>query len=437
MVQQNKLKKGINYFFYLGVLFISFCGFPFSLYGLGSAKPLSTLFFLAYIILCVISANKTKILRSYKFELFLIVGLLIISLLFAYNYSDFSFVSIGFNVLLSYVITSLSFFFFYYNNKEILDYKAKTICKWILYSYRFSAIFGILQFISYKIVNIGFINSLIPYFVRDDIYIGDRIQFNFDEPSATAYNLFLVLAPTVILLKKYDYRFSLIDKITIGVLVIISFLSFSMSFYLILIVFVLLYLIFVKSFRNKYRIVIVLVMSFFILCISYVYFNPMIMNNILGSDEFSRKIVDRIENRDEDQSILSRTGYWAVSIEAFRKSPLVGYGAGSFQKVLKDNISDIDSQFVTRELINTTKVKGLQSQSIYCTVLAEYGLLGIVWLLCFLYPFRKVRKGWLPVFVLVFMIQSIQLQWLNVCSVILVYKLLSCPNVQRKLGLKV
>ena len=117
--------------------------------------------------------------------------------------------------------------------------------------------------------------------------------------------------------------------------------------------------------------------------------------------------------------------------KAFKNHPILGYGAGNFTIALDENIDKIDPILQTPEIWGRYKIKGIQSLSIYSTILAEFGILGIFWL--FLYYKRMIigikGKVWLYWSLLVLV--SLQSMILIVFEFIFMSIYLSNPNVNK------
>lgn len=371
--------------FYIGVLLITFDGFPFPKYGLGSAKSLSLIpmgIFLIFNLKNVFVALK----KTDKIELFLILILLLISALVGMNrYADISGFEQSVSMWACYIIALLSFRLFIFNANRSSIFK---MFKLINRSFTISLVFGILEcFLIYAGQNTIF-SSFLSLFLRDDNYLGNRLQFNFQEPSSCAIMLLCFYIPTLYSLKKMGYHFSLFDKTKCIMLFVFSIAAFSSMFFLTLLVLTIAYAIYkiIELKRVKYLIYVFL----FTMLLS-----PLILTWLKGYNDgrVYDMVFSPIETIEKENSAGTRAGLWFVSVEAMKDYPLTGYGWGYFWYAFRNNFHKIGVNINSTEFAGILFSKSYQSYSIYSTAIVEGGLVGTIWLLLLLYSRYRETEG--------------------------------------------
>ena len=421
----------IDVLFLLGILSITFNCFPFHLYGLGSAKALAFIFLIPYIAIYLYK-NKFK-LKSipsiFKIEFIIIFLIIIISFyLSATIYHDFSGATTSISVWACYIISTLSTYFYLHKADEN---KIIVLSNCITKSFTIALIFGIIELISYHILKNTSLLTFLPYFVRDSMYqSSQRVQFNFGEPSYTGMLILCTLFPSYLLLKKTSYKFSFLDKCTYYLAPIVGLFTFSGTYYLLLVIYY--SYLFLTKYWHKHKTIIC--SSIVIITISIIsILNSSQLIPFLKQYESNRiaiLILSKLESKSDDSS-LTRTAFMDISYKAFKNRPLLGYGAGNFTIALDENIDKIDPILQTPEIWGRYKIKGIQSLSIYSTILAEFGILGIIWLFLFYKRMIIGIKGRVWLYWSLLVLVSLQSMILIVFEFIFMSIFLSNPNVNK------
>lgn len=371
--------------FYLGILLITFDAFPFPKYGLGSAKSLSLLPMGAFLVFNLKNAI-AAVRKTDKVELLLILIILLISALVGiYRYADVSGFEQSVSMWMCYIIALLSFRLFVANASRSKIFK---MFKLINNSFTISLIFGILEFSLIFVGQKSLISNFLSLFLRDDTYLGNRLQFNFQEPSSCAMMLLCLYIPTLYSLKKLGYHFSLFDKAKCILLFVFCMATFSSMFFFSLIVLVIVYAIYkiIELKKIRYLVYVILLM---------VLISPFIFTWLKGYNDgrIYDMIFSPLETIEKENSAGTRAGLWFVSISAMNDYPLTGYGWGYFLYAFKNNFTKIGVSINSAEFAGILFSKSYQSYSIYSTAIVEGGLVGTIWLLFFLYTRYRETEG--------------------------------------------
>lgn len=420
-----------EWLFFLACIFITFNIFPFDKYGMGAAKCLSIIPVLLYFVVSLINGRlRIKDDNNFNVQLVLIGLMMIISLYRGYTiYNDTAGFSTAIGMWGSYFVLMASFITFLYHADELRMYM---MFRCILYSFRFSFFFGILEFVYFQISNSSFIESFITCFVRDSVYIEQgRLQLNFGEPGDAGQILPGLMFPTILILKKMRYKFSLVDKIVIiGNILLLTLYSKSASFFAVSLVALVVYY---NDVLNKFKI--------------YRWFKPvtLLFLFLFGSalvigeatESLSQvsglgRVVMLLSNPENafaaDQSSATRFGLWVASIDIFKDNYIWGIGLGNFGYAYKQVFSQLDAIYQTPEMYSKLSLVTHQTYSIISTAFTEGGLIGCLWLLVFLRPLVR-SSNFVRAFAVVFLIISLQNMVIYSFTYLFIYVMLSNSKI--------
>lgn len=417
--------KGINTFnslMYLAMFFITFTIFPFYKYGLGSGKSLSFIPLILYITLNVFK-GRLFVAKKFLIEIFMIGIILLLSFfLGVLRYNSILGFSFSLSMWMSYVLVMTALYTFF-KAAEINDIRNFLLS--IFYSFKISLIFGILEVIYQIIAPIGLIKFLVCFFVRDEMYISSRVQFNFGEPSECVF-IVILLFPVIYLLNKLHYKFSLFDKFFVCMLVIIAFLfSKSVTFILFFSTFCLLYFASRLQNKNKKKLKTALILFSILTLVALVFIVNYLEEYAFSNDVRALKLLIRPEDAlKDDFSSATRIGLWVVSFYMFWDSPIMGCGFGYFGTKFKDFVWSIDKVFLTPEMLSKTSDLQQQTYSIITAAFCEGGFLGILWLILLLSRL-KFNSQYNILFVPLFLLMIFQSMFIYIPTMCLLYFLLT------------
>lgn len=416
--------------FYLACFLISFNTFPFSKFGLGADKSLS-LIPVAIYFLQILFNGKLYFRKDIYRQMGMIFLLMAISLyLSLYKY----YTLVGFNSAVgcwgAYFLYLGAFGTFM---RRADDQKVFNMMKCIFFSLWWSLVFGILEYGLLQF-HISSIKDLIVPFLRDSVFLeSDRIQLNFGESGDAGQLLPGLFLPVIIYLKKCGYNFSLKEKgmLIINVLLLVLYAK-SASFIIVGSFALLLYY---DSYLKTIKI--------------YIYIKPIVIislllaSSVLLASIYSLadmegpvgRVASLVVNPEyafsQDLSTAARVGLWFVTFKIFSSLYVFGTGLGNFGLEYSNYYSKIQSYFLTPEMIGKVGQQVQQTYSIISTSYTEGGILGIVWLMMFLYPLFKMYRIYpkiLP-FVLVFLIISLQQMVIYVFAFVMIWLLFTEPKV--------
>lgn len=417
--------KGINTFnslMYLAMFLITFTTFPFHKYGLGSGKSLSFIPLVFYIALNVFK-GRLFITKKYLIEIYIIVIILLSSFFLGFlRYNSLLGFSFSFNMWMSYMLVMTALYTFF-KNAEINDIRKFLLS--IFYSFKISLLFGLLEGIYQIITPIGLIKFVVCFFVRDEMYISSRVQFNFGEPSECAF-IVILLFPVIYLLNKLHYKFYLSDKICVFMLVIIAFLfSGSVTFILFFSTFCLLYFASKFQCKNKNNFKTALILFSILMLAVLAFIVNYLEEYAFGNDVRVLKLLTSPKDALEgDFSSATRIGLWVVSFYMFLDSPIMGCGFGYFGTKFKDFVWSIDEVFLTPEMLSKTSDLQQQTYSIITSAFCEGGFLGILWLILLLSRL-KFNSQYNILFVPLFLLMIFQSMFIYIPTMCLLYFLLT------------
>ena len=408
-----------KFLMYLSLILITFDGFPFNRFGLGSTKALSIIPLIVFIIINLPNLFKMKLGKREVIETILIIGLLGFSgFIGKYEYDDISEFKASISMFLVYIITIISFkLFFGKINKETL---LKAV-KCIYMSFSISLFFGILEFIYFYISKNQIIYKFLTFFLRDEMYLsGGRLQFNFSEPGTAALMLVGLFIPNIYIMARLGYKFTKLDKLKIILIFLLSVLTKATTYYALLLLLVIFYLLFngkpgVKKF-------LIIVFSIFIIFSGYLYINSdgFIDYSRNSSSRFIRILGDQ-QYLKQDNSTQVRTGLWELAIYGWKDKPISGYGWGYFKYAIRNNYHKLNEEVAMNyEMQEKLYIDNQQTYSIYSTVLVEGGGLGVIWLIVVLAPCFKYTKSRLRAFLYILLVLFVQLIFIyNVVAILL------------------
>lgn len=426
---KNLLFNDTDSLFYIACFLISFNAFPFSNFGLGADKPLSIIPAALYFLKILFSKRlffRDNIIKQFV----LIIILMGISLYLSLNKY---YTLVGFNSAVgcwgSYIIY-LGIFCSFVHNAD--DQKIFNMVKCIFCSLWFSLIFGILEFLLLQL-HITSIYSIILPFLRDNAFLeSNRIQLNFGESGDAGQLLPGLFLPVILYLKNIKYKFSIWEKIMIVLNFLLLFLyGKSASFVLVGSFALLLYYdSYLKSFKF-YRYIKPIVILLIVVFSSFLLFSLSSLVDVEGPiGRVARLFVNPEDAFGQDFSTATRIGLWVVTFKMFPSVFLLGTGWGNFGLVYPYYFNKIPPYFMTEEMMDKLGEQVHQTYSIISTSYTEGGLLGIVWLLMFLYPMYKMARKYPKVlpFVLVFIVIALQQMVTYVFAFIMIWLLLTEPK---------
>lgn len=425
----------IDTLFFLALILITFNIFPFEKYGLGSSKPLSLVPLILYVI-CNVFKYKLYVEKRFILEIVLIILVLLISLgVSTLIYHDYSGFLTAVSMWICYLIIFVSLYYFAYQaNREKLKYAL--LC--IYFSFKISFCFGLLELIYFYVVPSDIISEFIQLFVRDDMYLnGKRLQFNFGEPGDSGALIVCLLFPTLIMLKRLGYTFIWRDKVIIGGIILMQTLfSSSVTFIVLLTTYAVFYLYF--SYKRLLDNSKKWLLFFLLLIIGFVI--VLMKNDVLSNyvDDSDIRILRLLSNSSEalknDASSATRIGLWVISWDIFKENLFFGCGWGNFGFVFHEALSNMDSLFLTEEMLNKYDQHLLQTYSIISTSMVEGGFVGILWLLVFMSRFRR-NIGFVRPFIPVILIYSLQSMIIYNVAICVAIFMLTDRRVQYLIGI--
>lgn len=421
-------KINIDSLFLLGMLCITFDSFPFYKYGLGSAKPLSIVPLILFLILKIISIVK-RLKIDKGICIVLTMGILIVLQsifcgLFIYN--DDTGYSETMNIFFTFFVSILSFVL-YMNDADNL--KIKRMLKYIFMSFKISLFFGIIEIIYFYILDSELLKNFITLFVRDDVFLDVQyVQFNYGERGNTGVMLGILFPVVLFLLKKIGYSFSRGDKIFIIIIYAVSVLTFSINYFIIMLT-LLISGIVILDFKNKNRklLVLFLMVACFIL-ISIVLSSESFLIYSSNSNSRILRILRDTNYIYSDGSIQTRLGQAQVCLKGFMKKPFSGYGWGYFIYAMRDNYNEISSTLKSYELSIQASLDSLQTYGFLFSVLVEGGTLGILFAISLFSRFKKTEKELWP-FIIVFILECLQNVFVYWISMLVIYCLLTDKTI--------
>lgn len=370
--------------FYLACLLITFNIFPFERYGLGASKSLSVIPALLYTFQGLFQ-KRLSIPRYFNKQICCLIFLLFVSFFISiFRYNDFSGFRTAIGVWGSYLIIMSSFFIFLSNSNDEDIYN---VFRCILYSFRFSFFFGILEAIYFNVLANDTIKQFVMLFVRDGAYFEcQRLQLNFGEPSDAGMLLPGLLFPVIIALKNMGYKFQVIDKFVIcGNVILVMLFSQSTSF---VVVSLFAIIMFYDNKLSKNMVYKILKYSIIISIISggvtIIYYIQALELTEGGIGRFINLVSNPENALSKDQSSATRFGLWVISLDIFKDNIIFGTGLGNFGYEYKFYFDNLDPFLQTPEMYEKTKAMTHQTYSILSTAFVEGGILGILWLYFFL-----------------------------------------------------
>lgn len=405
-------------FFYLALLSITFDGFPYYKFGLGSTKALAIVPLIIFLFFNIHKIVRRKYKVKEIIEILMIAALLSISYFKGkYVYNDLEEFTASINMFAIYLITIFAFkiFFDSANKRNIL-----ILFKCIYRSFDISLVYGILELIYfYKLEKSDILYEILNFFLRDNIYLlGKRMQFNFSEPGSVGIMIVCIYIPTLYILKKLGYKFSKFEKVKIALLFVLTIFTKSVTYYLMILVLLIL-LFFYKS-KSISKKVVISVLGISLLSAGYTIINSdaFISYSSRTSSRFI-KILSDPSYLNEDNSSQVRIGLWKLSIYGAKDEPVIGYGWGYFKYALRNNYDKLDSKIANNpEMMKKLTMNNQQTYSIYSTCLVEGGIVAIVWLIIIIYTCIKNTHGIFRIFLISLLISFMQIIFIyNVATI--------------------
>lgn len=398
----------MNAFIYIAVALLSLDNFPL-MFG-GAYKPVSLVFIGLY------CALKLPVLIRMKFQrkeiwIFIVLAsaVLISAILGLQNQYSFAGLQDAVVSLAAGILIYLSFKIFVDSNERRKE-SFLTLFRWMFRGYWLAVVIGLLQLVYMYAVPSGALSSVIGFFVQRDSYVtAGRLHFTFSEPSYIGLHTNLLLFPSYLILKKYNYL-TKSDKVLLWVFIPLSLLSLSIRYYLDLLFFVVIYVI-ITSRPDKFMML--FVKFVFSLAAAAVLLNIVFVNNIfqIKSDHYYRilHIYEDPYSITEDNSFSIRSTYSSLGFQSFLDKPWFGYGIGNYYYGFMNNVDRIpaDTLEENEELRDAKHNLTLPQYNMYTRLLSEFGLLGIM-LLCLLLSLIKLsHKGNLPKLMVILLLYSL------------------------------
>ena len=418
---------GSDCLIYLSLILITFDTFPFNRYGMGSAKAISIIPIIFFIVLNIPNILRLRYKKIEIMEIILMIFLLLVSFFMGkFIYNDMIEFKATISMFSVYLTTVFSIRIFFKNaNKE----KILKLFKSIYYSFNISLFFGILEFVYFYIFKSEIIYKFLMLFLRDDMYLkGRRLQFNFGEPSTASIIIPCLFIPTILIMRKLGYRFTKIDKFKIVTFLVLSIFTQSTTYYLIMSLLIILYLLFYNNNLNIKKFIIATI-AIAIAISGYVFINSTTFKNYSQtSDNRAIKLIGNLESIQSDESFQVRGAMWKISIMGWKQKPITGYGWGYFKYAYVDNFNDLSSlEKNNRENQSKLYMDNLQSYSIYSTSMVEGGILGIIWIIIMMVPaYINTKKNIIKPFLITFLVSA--LQGMVIYNVISIIFLEICKN---------
>lgn len=416
--------------FYLSCLLITFNSFPFDRYGLGSGKSLAIYFLLLYVVKIFLE-KRFVISKNTRLQM-LFIGLLLLGSFYAgsFLYHDYIGFSASIGMWSAYFIYTISVASFIENAD---DQKIFNMCKCVFYSFWFSLIFGLLEYL-YLEKGISQIYSIIVPFLRDEAFLNsNRIQLNFGEAGDAGQIIPGLLFPIILLLKKYGYKFSVYEKgMVLGLLVLMTLYSQSASF---VIVGVLTCLFYFDSYLRKFRLYATI--KWILLIILLFLGSAFIVGSLSylsGADNSIGRVFRLLTNPQDafadDLSSAARIGMFSICYEMFKDNYIWGTGLGYMGFSFGNYLTRIPEYFLTPEIQQLSCDKMVNSYSIITNILLEGGLLGIMWVLAYLRPIYDNFFNYIKArpFIIAFLIISLQQMLIYSFPFCFIYLLFSNPK---------
>ena len=417
--------------FYLSCFFITFNSFPFDKYGLGSLKPLSFIFIVPYF-LKLIYTKKVRVKKNLQ-KLFLLIAILLFFSFFLglLRYNDLS----GFRTSLGFwggfIIYSSTISTFFADADDLKMYNS---VRCVFLSFWFSFVFGILEFLLFEF-DISKIGDFLLLFLRDDWYLfTERIQLNFRESGDAGQLLPGLFFPVVLYLKKKGYSFSFLEKVMIvGTVLLTALYSRSASF---IIVGSLTLLLYFHTWLKQYKFyrITTLFLLIFTLVVG-VYGTYELMNIASEFDGTLGRVALLMSSPEDafegDLSSAARIGMFWICAAIFFNNLFLGSGLGYMGYLFPLYLYSIPDYFITPEMVDkTSKIAGNYSYSIITIMTSEGGVVGLIWLLFFLYPLWKAFRKYpeFRPFIIVYFLIMLQQDIVN--SFVLVYMWMLYTNTK-------
>lgn len=367
--------------------------FPFSKLGLGSNKPLSLIFIIAFII---INFHLIIKMKFFKRELLMIVSMIILVILSFIS----SFINrFSFDNNISFLNEVIVFIIIYIFIKVVIQNIKSTeyekIINIILSGYVFNNIFGVLQFIYIKIIKFDFIFNINNILLNSTNHLKNgRIQFLFGEPSFISLHLIFVILPIYLYCKNNSIKISIFYKFNLVLMLFFSLIS--TSFRTIVDIFVCISLYLVLFYMNKKKIV--KLVSFIMVIILGISISLLFDNEKLNFIEIRISKILNFNNESleiRDNSIWARKDYSKVGFYSIKDHPLIGYGGGNYIYAYNKNLPLVDPYFnYNAELLrNYDSAEILNAINMYARIFCEFGIVGIMFFLLFVYTLFKRCKS--------------------------------------------
>ncbi len=422
-----------NFFFYIGLLLITFNTFPFMNYGMGASKALSILPFTLYLMSSIVKGS-LFMNRTLIKDFFYIILLLAIS--FSISVTEFhdttgSMAAVSMWMVYIIVFLCLATFMCSANENEIY-----TALHCVYTSFKISFWFGLAEVIFFYIADIEAISQFIQLFVRDDMYLSNgRLQFNFGEPGDAGRILVCLFIPLIYALHRMGYKFKLKDKAFIVSLFLMeAFFAASVTFFCLIAVFVC-SLIIIKYWKKK-KTRFFLIALFAITGVFVVYaVNSNEMYRFANNNNIRilKLFTNGYDAFKSDNSSGVRFGLWKISCDIFTSRPVFGTGWGNFGQCFPHFYMYLDEILANNEMTNKLGNLTQQTYSIISTAFAEGGLVGVLWLVTLIARLQW-RSKYAMIFIPVFLFSLFQSMFIYEPATITQFFMLSDKKINNILN---
>ena len=365
------LQNNADIFFYLGMILITLSGWKYGWFGIQRYNPPSEVLFIIYLLIRF-GEKSIKLKRDIIEELLLVAIMLV--------YSGSVIVTRGYEV--SKFINGINIFGWYYccflaintylSNADKEKIKTMLIC--IKNSFYIAIVVGLIQAINIYIHTFGWYEGFIDLFTLNHNAILTRVRFTFSEPSEAATYICFLYIPVMLLLKQLNYKFKKMDIVQMALLGILSLMTMAISYFSVLLIVFLCYLLSGKS-KIKALLVIILLVGVYIIMIRAGLFDRLITNT-----RIRLLFTDPMVMLAADYSIRTRICYYFVTWHAIKERFLLGYGWNYFFIAMKDAQSLIPTSIITSEY--TYKLQhadNFVSYEALFSILTCGGLVGALW----------------------------------------------------------
>lgn len=245
----------------------------------------------------------------------------------------------------------------------------------------------------YKILNaflLGmFLSEILSYGIFFDLWSFNGRTSEYPTPFMTHihYSIFLAFTSLVLLYRFLFENASLRFKISLFLFFCLTTTNLMISTGRLgqLAFFITLFFVFIM--RYKVSIKSILLASLLMISIAFISYN--------GLDLFKKRIdagfsdVEKISNKDYDNSFGIRASWWVITYDALKEKPLFGYGIGSHKVAAKKMIEKYQYSGLTERLKSYLSSSHYHNQ--YLMIIVEGGIIGLFLFFLFIYKVYRLK----------------------------------------------